>query len=138
MNELKKLFVYQDWPSIAEVRWSDQFASALREHGYDVFQEWTQPKPPPTEAAAETLRASDAIVFLLFRSTSLESTAFYFNLGIAEFGEKAAVGVVGKTVTTERIPTSNLRSHVVPKTTPQSTANRIVAQLRQLEAHRAA
>jgi hypothetical protein len=135
---VKKIFVYQDWPSLAEVQWTDRFAAALRDKGYEVFQEWTQPKPPPTEATERALRESDAIVFLLLHASSLSSPAFYFNVGVAEFEEKAAVAVVGRSIEPAQIPLAELKRHAIPKSTPRSTASKIAAQLRVLAEHSAA
>ena len=99
-----KVFVYQDWPSRQEVLWTDRFAASLRNAGFDVFQEWTLPKPPPQEAVETALRECDAIVFLLLGAEALKSQALYFNLGVAIFGKRATVAVLSRSLKPEQIP----------------------------------
>jgi hypothetical protein len=134
---MTKIFVYQDWPSRDEVEWTDRFSAALRRAGYDVFQEWTLPKPPPQEAVDQALRESDAIVFLLDRA-SLNSQTFYFNAGVATFGEKTALAVVSRGLDPEQLPVPQLRERPIIRRTAERTAEAVISRLRELDELRVA
>lgn len=133
-----RVFVYQDWPSRDEVEWTNRFSASLHDAGFEVFQEWTLPKPPPQEAVETALRESDAIIFLLFDPDSLESQALYFNAGVALFGNKAAVVVSSRAIRVDQIPLPELRENVVTKTSAERTADAVAAKLRAFEQRRVA
>jgi hypothetical protein len=132
------VFIFQDWPSRDEVEWTNRFATALRLDGFDVFQEWTLPKPASQEAVEAALRDADAIVVLVLAPTSLDSPALYFTAGVATFGGKGVVTVVSRSLTSTDIPLALLRERVVSKTSAERTAHAVAAELKAIERRRVA
>lgn len=120
-----KVFVSQAWPDRADTAWARGFADALRSHGFDVTEAWDAHDEAARAAVEQGLRQSDVIVSLT-DPDGTESPTFYFELGVAAFGNKEFVAVLPEGVQLARLPVHIRQGQSLVQTSPTSTAAALV------------
>jgi hypothetical protein len=123
-----RVFVSQAWPGLADRAWAERFVASLRSHGWDVVEEWSAQDEASLQAAEQGLRQSNLIVSLV-EPEGPESPNFYFEYGVATFGDKEFIAVAPKEIAPERFPASLRDGGYLVKETPAKTAAALVARI---------